>query len=158
MPGSHKCAMRIHHDGKSEPVRAYSCRPDLPPRACELITLTFRRMDSEPPILVRGTYFRICADGTLRGPDNAITALYADGVWELAHRQHRAFDCSGPVYLRVTGTDGRRRMSGPYDSVRAVDGAIFAEDQCLGAHAVGPKPVAPTVLLQEVTSLSEAQG
>jgi hypothetical protein len=114
-------------------------------------------MDSEPPILVRGTYFRICADGTLRGPDNAITALYVDGAWELAHRQHRAFDCGGPVYLRVTGADGRRQLSGPYDSVRAMDGAIFVQDRCLGAHAAGPKPVAPTVLLHEVAFLPDAQ-
>jgi hypothetical protein len=38
-----------------------------------------------------------------------------------------------------------------------MDGAIFVQDRCLGAHAAGPKPVAPTVLLHEVAFLPDAQ-
>jgi hypothetical protein len=119
-----------------------------------LITLTFRRIDSKPPRLVRGTYFRICADGTLRGPDNSITASYADGFWRIAHRRHRAVDCDGPVYLRITGSDGCRQNSGPYESVRAADGAIFTHDNCLGAHASGLNPQVRPGLWREIVLLS----
>jgi hypothetical protein len=120
-----------------------------------LITLTFRPIDSQPPVLVRGRFFRICADGTLRGPDNDVTAMYADGVWALAHRQHRAIECGGSVYLRVTHSNGRREQGGPYESVRAADGAIYTHDHCMGIHASGRVPSGPLELWREVVLLSE---
>lgn len=46
--------------------------------------LTFRALSNDSVIFVRGTYFRIFADGTLRGPDNAVAARYADGLWHVA--------------------------------------------------------------------------
>jgi hypothetical protein len=101
-----------------------------------LIKLTFRSLDGDTAVLARGTYFRICPDETLRGPDNSITARYVDGLWQVAHRRHRAFECGGPVYLRVTAADGRREYLGPYDFVKASDGAILSRDGCLGIHSL----------------------
>lgn len=48
-----------------------------------MIILTFRPVHGESPVSVRGAYFRICADCTLRGPDNAIAASYDKGLWQL---------------------------------------------------------------------------
>jgi len=53
-------------------------------------------------------YFRICADATLRGSDNAIAARYSERLWQLGPRQYRSFECSGPVFLRVTEKEGNR--------------------------------------------------
>jgi hypothetical protein len=121
----------------------------------ELIRLIFRPVHTESAVLVRGTYFRICADGTLRGPDNAVCAKYADGFWELAHRRHRAFECDGPVYLRLTKADGRRERIGPYDFVKAAEGAIFTRDSCLGVHDSNGKAAASVSLWQEIAFLTE---
>jgi hypothetical protein len=100
-----------------------------------LITLTFHPLHGESSVLVRGMHFRICADATLRGPDNAIAARYSDRLWQLGPRQYRAFECSGPVYLRVTNSDGSRERAGPFNFIKATEGAIFTHDNCLGLHA-----------------------
>jgi len=100
-----------------------------------VLTLIFRPSYGESQVLVRGTYFRICADATLRGPDNTIAASYVKGLWQLAHREHRSFECSGPVYLRLTNSDGRRERIGPYTFVKAADGAIFTPDGRLGNYS-----------------------
>jgi len=99
-----------------------------------VITLTFRPLTSESVILVRGAYFRICADGTLRGPDNAVTARYTDGLWQLRRKPHRTLECREAVYLRVTGSNGRRECIGPYECLKVTGGAIFSNDLYLGAH------------------------
>jgi len=99
-----------------------------------VITLTFRALSNDSMIFVRGTYFRICADGTLRGPDNAVTANYSDGLWQVARTQHRILECRATVYLRVTSSDGRRKSIGPYECVRVAGGEIFSNDIYLGAH------------------------
>jgi hypothetical protein len=99
-----------------------------------LITLTFRPVDGESTVAVRGVYFRICADGTLRGPDNDVAARSVDSLWQLAHRRHRSFECGGPVYLRITDNAGRRTHIGPYDFLKAAGGAIFTRDSCLGTY------------------------
>jgi hypothetical protein len=85
-------------------------------------------------VLVRGAHFRICSDGTLRGPDNTTSARFFDGLWHLGPRRHLSFECAGPIYLRVTNQHGRRECIGPYASVRAADGAIFSHNSCLGSH------------------------
>lgn len=103
-----------------------------------MLTLVFRPSYGESLVLVRGTYFRICADATLRGPDNSVAASYVKGLWQLAHRQHRSFECSGPVYLRLTNRDGRRERIGPYSFVKAADGAIFSPEGHLGNHSDWP--------------------
>ena len=100
-----------------------------------MIKLTFRSLDGELSTLLRGTYFRICEDETLRGPDNSVAARYSDGLWHLGHRRHRAFECAGPVYLRTTAIDGRRENVGPFDFLKAANGAIFSRDTCLGIHS-----------------------
>lgn len=85
-------------------------------------------------MVIRGAYFRICADGTLRGPDNAVVSRYLNGLWELTRGRHRAFDCSGPVFLRVTASDGRREQVGPYQMVKVAGGAVFADNSCVAVH------------------------
>jgi hypothetical protein len=105
-----------------------------------LITLTFRPVCGELAVLIRGAYFRICADGTLRAPDNTITANYADGIWSLGQRQHRTLECREAVYLRVTHGSGSRESIGPYESLTVSGGAIFCAHNYLGAHAAHNEP------------------
>ena len=45
-----------------------------------VIALGFRALNGESVMLIRGAYFRIFADGTLRGPDNAVAASYTNGL------------------------------------------------------------------------------
>lgn len=120
----------------------------------ELIRLTFRPVHGESPVLIRGAYFRICADGALRGPDNAIAATYTDGFWQLAQRRHRAFECEGPVYLRLMRADGLREGIGPYDFIKAAEGAIFTHDDCLGVHDARGRTLAAGSLWQEIAFLT----
>src|SRR6185437_13343105 len=46
----------------------------------------------------------------------------------------------GPIYLRVTDSYRRREYIGPYASIRAADGAVFAQSSCLGAHVIRAQP------------------
>jgi hypothetical protein len=121
-----------------------------------LITLTFRPLHGESSVLVRGMHFRICADATLRGPDNSIAAHYSERLWRLGQRQYRAFECSGPVYLRVLNSDGSREHLGPYNLLKAAEGAIFTLDSCLGLHASPGETGLPTAVWREITLLSSA--
>ncbi len=106
-------------------------------------------------VVVRGAHFRICADGTLRGPDNTVSARYLDRLWHLGQRRHLSFECTGPVYLRVTNLRGQRECIGPYDSIRAADGAIYSVDNCLGMHAVRAEFGSETIdLWREVSFLT----
>jgi hypothetical protein len=101
-----------------------------------MIILTFRPVRTESRTILRGAFFRICADRTLRGPDNTVAAVYANGLWKVANRSHRSFECEGEVYLRVTDSDGRHHASaGPYQSVRFSQGIIFSGEVRLGTHA-----------------------
>jgi len=101
-------------------------------------------------------HFRICVDATLRGPDNAIAARYSRGSWLLGHGLHRAFECEGPVYLRVIGSDGSRQHLGPYDFVKAAEGAIFTRDSCLGYYTTRPEAAESPEIWREVALLSDA--
>lgn len=107
-----------------------------------MITLAFRSVVTEVVVLVRGVYFRICADGTLRAPDNTVTAKYAEGIWLLGQRPHRILECREPVYLRVTHGNGSRESVGPYQSLTVTGGAIFSDQTYLGAHATHRDPAA----------------
>lgn len=120
-----------------------------------MITLTFRPLSGESVILVRGAYFRICADGTLRGPDNAVTASYTDGLWQLGRRQHRMVECREPVYLRVTSSDGQRDCIGPYECLKVSGGAIFSNDTYLGAHTRGESYLPVSDVWREIALLTE---
>jgi hypothetical protein len=120
-----------------------------------VITLTFRPLSGESVILVRGVYFRICADGTLRGPDNAVTASYIDGRWLLGRRQYRMLECREAVYLRVTTSGGQREFIGPYESLKVAGGAIFSNDTYLGAHTCGESYLPETDIWREIALLSD---
>jgi len=120
-----------------------------------VITLTFRPANGESAILVRGAYFRICSDGTLRGPDNAVTASYTEGLWQLGRRQHRTLECREAVYLRVTTSDGQRECIGPYEGLRVSGGAIFSNDTYLGAHTRGETYLSKTEIWTEIALLSD---
>jgi hypothetical protein len=120
-----------------------------------VITLSFRPLSGESVILVRGLYFRICADGTLRGPDNAVTASYADGLWRVGRRQHRMLECREAIYLRVTTAGGQRECIGPYECLKVAGGAVFSNDTYLGAHTRGDSYMPETAVWQEIALLSE---
>ena len=120
-----------------------------------MIILSFRPLQQGSTLLVRGAHFRICADGTLRGPDNTISARYLDGLWYLGHRRHLSVDCAGPIILRVTNRHGQRERIGPYDSIRTAHGTIFTGDNCLGNHAVRDEPASVMLdVWQEVSFLT----
>ncbi len=118
-----------------------------------MIVLTFHPVHGESPVSVRGAYFRICADATLRGPDNAVAASYCKGLWQLGRRQHRSFECSGPVYLRVMHSHGSHERTGPYDFVKAIDGALLTHTDYLGAYALRSEIVGSLELWREVALL-----
>jgi hypothetical protein len=120
-----------------------------------VITLTFRPVSSESVILVRGAYFRICADRTLRGPDNAVAARYNDGLWQLRGSQHRTLECREAVYLRVTNADGQRECIGPYECLKVTGGAIFSKDTYLGAHTRRESFLSEADIWSEIALLSE---
>ncbi len=119
-----------------------------------MITLTFRSLSSDAVIYVRGTYFRICADGTLRGPDNGVTARYADGLWMLGRRRRRMLECRDAVYLRVMTAHGGRERIGPYECLKVTGGVIFSNDIYLGAHRRGNSCSPDADIWSEVALLS----
>lgn len=112
-------------------------------------------MHGDSSMLVRGMHFRICADATLRGPDNAIAAHYSKRVWLLGPRQYRGFECSGPIYLRITNSDGSRNHVGPYNFIKAADGAIFSANSCLGLHATRAEAGISPDVWREIAFLSD---
>jgi hypothetical protein len=119
-----------------------------------LITLIFRPVHGESPALVRGMHFRICSDATLRGPDNSIAACYTHRLWRLGARQYRSLECDGPVYLRTMSSDGSRERLGPYNFVKATEGAIFTHDSCLGVYASLADAGELAAVWQEIALLS----
>jgi hypothetical protein len=120
-----------------------------------LIFLNFRPLQSGSAVVVRGAHFRICADGTLRGPDNTIAARYLERLWHLGQKRYLSFECGGALYLRVTNRRGQRECIGPYATLRAADGAIFTQDSCLGVHAVRTELGSDTVdLWREIAFLT----
>lgn len=119
-----------------------------------MITLTFRPLSGECPIQVRAAYFRICADATLRGPDNAIAAEYVNQRWHLGHRSYAEFHCPTPLYLRVTHPNGERERLGPFEFLRASGGALYTNERCLGTHVASWKPESDAMCWQEIALLS----
>lgn len=119
-----------------------------------MITVTFRPLSSESVVLVRGAYFRIYADRTLRGPDNAVTASYSTGLWQLGGKQYRVLEFREAVYLRMTTSYGQRECIGPYECLKVTGGAIFSNDTCLGAHTRGNSYFPNTDIWQDVALLS----
>jgi hypothetical protein len=95
-----------------------------------LISLSFAH--SREPVFARAAFFRICADGSLRGPEGSVIATYSPLGWRLRGRDYRDVEALGPVFLRASRTDGRAEVLGPYELVRAGDGAVFGQGRCLG--------------------------
>jgi hypothetical protein len=120
-----------------------------------VITLTFRAANGESVMLVRGVYFRICADGTLRGPDNAIAASYTNGLWQLGRTRHRTLECREAVYLRITTSEGQRECMGPYEYLKVAGGDVFCDNTYLGAHSRGESYLSQAVIWREIALLSE---
>ncbi|MGH8137102.1 MAG: hypothetical protein ACREVV_02740 [Steroidobacteraceae bacterium] len=123
-----------------------------------MITLTFRPVRSESPLLARGAYFRICADATLRGPDNSVAAVYANHSWLFGTRRFRSFECEGPVYLRIRSVAGGLSQTGPYGLLREAEGALYSNDVCLGVYLPGREPSSSVEHWQEITLLSAGMG
>jgi hypothetical protein len=147
-----KLGRRLKHDGNENLIRRSARRRF---RDRELIILTFRPLQNGLAVLIRGAHFRICADGTLRGPDNTIAARYLNGFWYLGRGRHASVECAGPVYLRVTNRRGQRECIGPFTSVRMADGAIFSTQSCLGAHMLRAESgTEPVDLWREVSLIS----
>ena len=106
-------------------------------------------------VLVRGAYFRICVDGTLRGPDNAVMASYSAGFWQLGRKQYRVLEFREAIYLRMTTSHGQRECIGPYECLEVTGGAIFSNDTYLGAHTLGASYLPDTDIWREVALLSD---
>lgn len=114
--------------------------PESPPEG-ELISLSFTF--SGVPVYARGAFFKICADSTLRGPEGSLIATYSPLGWKLGGRTYREFEATGPLLLRAYHLHGRgAEVTGPYELVRAGDGALFGNGHCLGVfctnHARAP--------------------
>ena len=120
-----------------------------------MITLGFRALNGESVMFIRGAHFRICADGTLRGPDNAVAASYTDGLWQLGRKRLKTLECREAVYLRVTTSDGQRECIGPYECLRVAGGDIFSNDTYLGAHSRGEAYLPEADIWREIALLSE---
>jgi hypothetical protein len=111
-------------------------------RVAPLIQITF--VFSGIPTFMRGAFFRICADRTLRGPEGSIVARYTARGWQLGVRNCREFEAIGPVTLRAHSADGRREHLGPFDVVRAAEGALFDRSRCLGTFCTN-RAASPTL-------------
>ena len=103
-----------------------------------MLTLTFFGPLGEYATQARATGFRLCADATLRGHDNSVTATRVDGSWRVARRAFQQFECAGPVMVIVRRTaSGRRTSMGPYASVRAGAALIWADGELLSLRVPG---------------------
>lgn len=121
-----------------------------------MINLAFT--SSAAPMFVRGKFFRICSDGTLRGPESNVIARYSALGWLLAGRNCREFEATGPLFLRAYFADGRRVQLGPYPAVRAADGALFDRARCLGTFCINRAASPGIPEWKEVTILGDAEG
>ncbi|MGH8211550.1 MAG: hypothetical protein ACREU6_18530 [Steroidobacteraceae bacterium] len=100
-----------------------------------MITLTFSPLSAGSPLLVRGLFFRICGDSTLRGPDSTVVATYTTHTWQVGARSYREFHSNDSVFLRVKKRDARHERLGPYEFLRAAEGALFVNGQRIGTYS-----------------------
>jgi hypothetical protein len=96
-----------------------------------MLRLNFRSMTGDPPTLTVGLFFRFCADGSLRGPENYLVARREDGFWRLSGRMHRELECEGPVKVRLNRGAGGSSLLGPFAQLRTVAGVLYGDDACL---------------------------
>jgi hypothetical protein len=64
------------------------------------------------------------------------------------------FECSGRL-LRVTDSAHHQEHLGPYEFLRAAEGAIFSNQACIGIHAPGGILEMSTSRWHEVALLSD---
>jgi len=122
-----------------------------------LITLTFSPLSSGSPVIIRGLFFRIDRDCALRGPDSTVVATYTPHTWRLGARSFREFHCNNTVYLRVRNRAAACEKLGPYDFVRAAEGGLFVQGQCIGTYSPQwDTEATPHQCWQEITLLSVA--
>jgi hypothetical protein len=123
-----------------------------------MMMLVFRPFVSGSPVQLRGAYFRICADETLRGPDNEVAAAFIEHSWHLGRRRFLDFQCVTPVYLRVTNQSGERERLGPFELFRASEGALFSAERCLGTHSANWASPSIAACWREIVILPIAEG
>jgi hypothetical protein len=103
-----------------------------------MLRLTFYASLGQHAAQARARSFRLCADATLRGHDNSLTATRVDGAWLLGRRSYRHFDCAGPVLLIVRRSASDPPISmGPFRLVRAGAALIWGDDELLSLHVPG---------------------
>jgi hypothetical protein len=106
-----------------------------------MLRLNFRSVTGDAPTLTVAAYFRFCADGTLRGPENYLVARREEGLWRLSGRMHREIECEGPVRVRLNrGSGGDARLLGPFSQLRTVAGVLYGDDACLHVALPGGDP------------------
>jgi hypothetical protein len=103
-----------------------------------VLRLTFYACRGGDAVQARSLSFRLCADATLRGHDNSLAATRVDGVWFLARRAFKRFDCVGPVVLLVRRTPSDPPLSiGPFKMVRAGATLLWGDDELLWPRVPG---------------------
>jgi hypothetical protein len=122
-----------------------------------LITLTFSPLSSGSPVVIRGLFFRIDRECALRGPDSTVVATYTPHTWRLGARSFREFHCNNSIYLRVRNRADACEKLGPYEFVRAAEGGLFVQGQCIGTYSPQWETESgSTQSWQEITLLSAA--
>src|SRR6187455_733866 len=108
------------HDEASFRANAHGC----------MLRLNFRSTRGDAPTRTVAAFFRFCADGTLRGPENFLVARCVGGTWSLSGRTHRELDCEGPVRLRLSmGAHEAPVELGPFAHVRTAAGMLYGDEQ-----------------------------
>jgi len=120
-----------------------------------MIRLNFRSVKGDAPTLTVATFFRFCADGTLRGPDNYLVARCVEGCWQVSGRIHRELDCEGPVRVRLTVGEHEPPVHlGPFAHLRTAGGMLYGDDACLNILMPG-RSTQGAGACHELTLLSE---
>jgi hypothetical protein len=97
-----------------------------------MLRLSFRSSTGDAPTHTVAQFFRFCADGTLRGPENYLVARREDGLWRMSGRMHRELECEGPVRVRINrGADRGAELLGPFSQLRTVAGVLYGDNTCL---------------------------
>jgi hypothetical protein len=122
------------------------------------LTLVFSCRHPDQPVSVRAAFFRICMDATLRAPDGGIVATFSSRRWRLGKKGCEDFIASGPVLLRIKRHDGITEHLGPYELVRAADGALFTQGRCLGLHPCEASVSTAADRWEEITILPQGTG
>src|SRR5690606_27853049 len=108
-----------------------------------VLRLNFRSTMGDAPTRTAAAFFRFCADGTLRGPENYVVARSVGGTWTLSGRAHRAIECEGPLKLRLSaGASEPPVVLGPFTHVRSAAGMLYGDERCLNIYLPGRSPAA----------------